>query len=165
MSGVDKYISLFTHISPTRILLISSLNPVNVSSDWIRSAHVIHALDNPDKLVFLPFQPVSFSRDFSQLSNPTNHSLTPALSLVTPADFRSPYAFRTFEFHMFSLSLFLFLYHSRVFISPPFRSSLLQFVAIAIPGIICRSQMERTIRVVIRIRVSHPPDSNPICLQ
>ena len=55
MSGVDKYISLLTRISPAHVLLISSLNPLNGSGDRIRSDRVILALDNPDKLVSSAF--------------------------------------------------------------------------------------------------------------
>lgn len=56
VSGVDKYISRCSLVLHTgAVLLISSLNPVNVSGDRIQSVRVILALDNPDKLVSSAF--------------------------------------------------------------------------------------------------------------
>jgi hypothetical protein len=51
VSGVNKDISPLARVSPFRVILISSLNPVNVASDRIHLARVMPALDNPDKLV------------------------------------------------------------------------------------------------------------------
>lgn len=117
MSGVDKYISLLTRIFPAHVLLISSLNPLNVSGDRIaRIASFSHSII-PTNWSLLPFQPVSSSHDFSQLSNSTNHSLNSGTLVGNAYGFSQSIRSSTFEFRVLSL----FLSHSCVFILPPFR--------------------------------------------
>lgn len=146
VSGVDKYISLARLRLFARVLLISSLNPVNVSDDRIRS--VTHFI------LTLPIIPTNWSLsrlpgplgphplDFLQLSSPTSRSLIPgALILVMLADFRcTPRARQrsnSVRAAFFSLSRFALSFR----FSLSSESSAICHDA-RYPRIICRNQME-----------------------